>query len=69
LLCIPARLYFLPKFFEGWELLLLDGEDENIEAWVEAKRARDMGGGDGDNEKTAATMEKTDEVSASSGAV
>jgi hypothetical protein len=37
LLCIPARLYFLPRFFEGWELLLLDGEDEQIKQWVEAK--------------------------------
>jgi len=25
LLCIPGRLFLLPKFFEGWELLLLDG--------------------------------------------
>jgi hypothetical protein len=23
--------------FEGWELLLLDGEDEKIKEWVEAK--------------------------------
>jgi hypothetical protein len=37
LLCIPARLYLLPKFFEGWELLLLDGEDEQIDEWMEAK--------------------------------
>uniref|UniRef100_A0A7R9WXV3 Bicarbonate transporter-like transmembrane domain-containing protein n=1 Tax=Craspedostauros australis TaxID=1486917 RepID=A0A7R9WXV3_9STRA len=37
LLCIPARLYLLPYFFEGWELLLLDGEDESIEQWAEAK--------------------------------
>jgi HCO3- transporter family len=36
-LCIPARLYFLPKFFEGWELVLLDGEDEEIETWIDAK--------------------------------
>jgi hypothetical protein len=34
LICITARLFFLPKFFEGWELLLLDGEDENIEKWL-----------------------------------
>ena len=37
LLCIPARLYFLPRFMEGWELVLLDGDDEQIEEWVEAK--------------------------------
>lgn len=37
LLCIPGRLYLLPKFFEGWELLLLDGEEEKIAEWVEAK--------------------------------
>jgi uncharacterized integral membrane protein len=38
LLCIPARLYFLPRFFEGWELMLLDGEDEQIREWEEAKQ-------------------------------
>jgi hypothetical protein len=37
LLCIPGRLFFLPRMFEGWELLLLDGEDEQINQWVEAK--------------------------------
>lgn len=36
-LCIPARLYFLPKFLDGWELLLLDGEDQEIAEWIEAK--------------------------------
>lgn len=36
-LCIPARLFFLPKFFEGWELVLLDGEDSEIAGWIEAK--------------------------------
>jgi hypothetical protein len=39
LLCIPARLFLLPKFFKGWELLLLDGEDDQINEWVEAKEA------------------------------
>jgi hypothetical protein len=39
LLCIPARLFLFPKFFEGWELLLLDGEDDDINEWVEAKEA------------------------------
>jgi hypothetical protein len=39
LLCIPARLFLFPKFFKGWELLLLDGEDDDINEWVEAKEA------------------------------
>ena len=37
LLCIPVRLYILPRIYEGWELLLLDGEDEDIKAWQEKK--------------------------------
>jgi uncharacterized integral membrane protein len=37
LLCIPARLYLFPKYFAGWELLLLDGEEEEIEEWVALK--------------------------------
>jgi hypothetical protein len=36
-LCIPARLFLFPRVFEGWELVLLDGEDEQIEEWVDAK--------------------------------
>ena len=36
LLCIPARLYLFPRIFEGWELILLDGEDEDIKEWVQA---------------------------------
>ena len=40
LLCIPARLYLAPKFFEGWELCLLDGEDDQIEEWIDAKEGR-----------------------------
>jgi hypothetical protein len=36
-LCIPARLFFLPLFFEGWELLLLDGDDEEIDEWIALK--------------------------------
>eukprot|EP00529_Nitzschia_sp_RCC80_P010998 CAMPEP_0113484632 /NCGR_PEP_ID=MMETSP0014_2-20120614/24062_1 /TAXON_ID=2857 /ORGANISM="Nitzschia sp." /LENGTH=619 /DNA_ID=CAMNT_0000378241 /DNA_START=775 /DNA_END=2634 /DNA_ORIENTATION=+ /assembly_acc=CAM_ASM_000159 len=36
-LCIPARLFLLPRLFEGWELVLLDGEDEEIENWIDAK--------------------------------
>jgi hypothetical protein len=37
LLCIPARLFFLPKYFENWELCLLDDEEDIIEEWIEAK--------------------------------
>ena len=37
LLCIPGRLFLLPRFFQGWELLLLDGEDEKIEHWIALK--------------------------------
>jgi uncharacterized integral membrane protein len=36
-LCIPARLFLFPRIMEGWELVLLDGEDEQIEEWVDAK--------------------------------
>jgi hypothetical protein len=55
LLCIPARLYLFPKFFEGWELLLLDGEDDDIDEWVEAKeasmnRTRKIAGGNAPSE-------------------
>ena len=39
LLCIPGRLWLLPKFFEGWELLLLDGEHEMIDEWIEKKES------------------------------
>jgi len=40
LLCIPGRLFLLPKFFEGWELLLLDGENEMIEEWIALKEGK-----------------------------
>lgn len=39
LLCIPARLFLAPKIFEGWELCLLDGYDEEVNEWIEAKEA------------------------------
>ena len=41
LLCIPGRLFVLPCFFDGWELLLLDGEYEAIDAWIEKKENMD----------------------------
>lgn len=38
LLCIPGRLYLLPRFFHGWELALLDSNDEDEAARItEAK--------------------------------
>ena len=37
LMCIPGRLYLLPRFFSGWELALLDGSDEDIAAVMQAK--------------------------------
>jgi hypothetical protein len=37
MLCIPARLFLLPRFFEGWELLLLDGEDDGVATWLSRK--------------------------------
>jgi hypothetical protein len=37
LLCIPARLFILPKMFENWELCVLDDEEDVIEEWIEAK--------------------------------
>ena len=36
-LCIPARMYLAPRFMKNWELLLLDGDDEQIEEWVDLK--------------------------------
>lgn len=54
LLCIPARLYILPCFFQGWELVVLDGDDEQIEEWLEAKadsiRAFEMEEGEGSDQ-------------------
>jgi hypothetical protein len=45
-LCIPSRLFLLPKFFAGWELCLLDGEEDQIEEWLHAK-AESMRGFEG----------------------
>jgi hypothetical protein len=43
LICIPSRLFLLPKLFEGWEILLLDGDDDTIGVWLEAKKAQEEG--------------------------
>lgn len=34
LLCIPVRIFLLPKIFSEDELTLLDGSPEEIEAWI-----------------------------------
>ena len=34
-ICIPIRMYILPRWFSEEELILLDGEDDEIEALVE----------------------------------
>jgi len=34
-LCIPIRIYLLPRLFTQAELTLLDSGDENIEKWIE----------------------------------
>lgn len=41
LLCIPGRLFLFPRVFEGWELLLLDGDDIDIDRWVALKEQND----------------------------
>ncbi|CAB9515057.1 Electroneutral sodium bicarbonate exchanger 1 [Seminavis robusta] len=33
-LCIPIRLYVLPRLFEKQELVFLDSEDDEIEEWI-----------------------------------
>ena len=40
LLMIPTRNYILPRIFQGWELLLLDGDNEDIDEWVSLKEGR-----------------------------
>ena len=37
LLCIPVRMYLLPKIFSEDELTLLDGSPEEIEEWILTK--------------------------------
>jgi len=35
--CIPIRLYVLPKVFTESELIVIDGEDHEIEEWISKK--------------------------------
>mmetsp|Transcript_16693 Transcript_16693/g.21807 ORF Transcript_16693/g.21807 Transcript_16693/m.21807 type:complete len:180 (-) Transcript_16693:182-721(-) len=44
LLCIPVRLYLLPRFFEGWEMCLMDGDDVEIDEWI-VRKERSMKSG------------------------
>ena len=37
LLCIPVRIFLLPKLFSEDELILLDGSPEDIERWILTK--------------------------------
>jgi hypothetical protein len=37
LLCIPGRMFLLPRYFENWELQLLDGDEVQIQEWITAK--------------------------------
>jgi hypothetical protein len=39
LMCIPARCYLLPRIFKQWELLLVDGDPDDIALWCERKEA------------------------------
>ena len=41
MLCIPGRLFLLPRFLEGWELLLLDGYDEDVNEWLALREGKD----------------------------
>lgn len=42
LLCIPVRIYLLPRIFENDELIVLDGTPEEVEGYVEQKAAEEM---------------------------
>jgi hypothetical protein len=61
-LCIPARLFFLPKFFAGWELTLLDGEEDAIDNWVALKEEslRNFHAKNGGNDETKPMLEDED---------
>jgi len=69
-LCIPSRLWLFPKYFKGWELCLLDGEEEMIEEWLHAK-AESMRGFEGWDEKNDQTkdIESIDDKSATDSAI
>lgn len=37
-LCIPIRLYLLPKVFTAEELVMIDSDDETVIAWLAARK-------------------------------
>jgi hypothetical protein len=43
LMCIPARVYLLPRIFTQWELLLVDGDPDDITKWCARKEAAERG--------------------------
>jgi hypothetical protein len=43
LMCIPARVYLLPRIFTQWELLLVDGDPDDITKWCDRKEAAQRG--------------------------
>ena len=53
LLCIPVRMYLLPKIFSNDELVLLDGSPEEIEEWILTKTK----GVDDTNDQIRVTMD------------
>ena len=36
-LCIPGRLFIMPRFLKGWELVLVDGDTDELEEWIRLK--------------------------------
>ena len=65
-LCIPIRLYLLPKIFTRDELLLIDGDDREIKECLKGGRRLDFEG-DGSNKipehkSTSSTTDDDDDV-------
>lgn len=58
LLCIPVRLYLLPRIFEDWELIVLDGSPKEVEAFLREKAHEH---GDNDKEKTTSVSTEEEE--------
>ena len=56
LLCIPARLYLLPRIFYGYELCVLDGSPEEVESFV---RENALTGGEEEEAKPLVESEET----------
>jgi len=58
LLCIPVRIYLLPKIFSEDELTLLDGSPEEIEEWI----LNETKGIDDQNEEIRVTTDANGEL-------